>query len=115
MRPPAAFVALALALGPLTGQAQEAAPDQVPQNAFLTAELLGQRVLDVEGKQVGTISDVVLDQDQRIQAIVVDAGGFLGIGTKPVLLETSNMQRNGDDTIRVGLSQEQIRSLPPAE
>lgn len=44
----------------------------------------GIAVVDAGGESIGTISDFVLDKSSKIDAIIVDVGGFLGLGTKPV-------------------------------
>jgi sporulation protein YlmC with PRC-barrel domain len=95
--------------------AQDVDTSSVPQNAFSDTQLVGQSVLDVAGQTVGKVSDLVVDTDQRVEAVVVEVGGFLGIGAKPVRLETASLQQEGDGSVRVGLSAEQLDSLPPAE
>ncbi len=115
MKSPGLLTAALLLAGATTAQAQDAAPDAVPQNAFTTAELVGRDVIDVEGTEVGKVADTVVDQDQRVEAVVVEVGGFFGIGAKPVRLDASNLQADGGDNIRVGLSATQLEELPPAD
>jgi sporulation protein YlmC with PRC-barrel domain len=109
------LAAALLLAGATAAHAQDAGPNQVPQNTFSATELVGRDVLDVEGAKVGKVSDTVVDQDHRVEAVVVEVGGFLGIGAKPVQLDASNLQADGGDTIRVGLSQTQLEELPEAE
>jgi sporulation protein YlmC with PRC-barrel domain len=110
-----AILLAAILLGGVPAMAQDVDTSSVPQNAFGDSELVGQNVMDVTGQTVGRVSDLVVDADQRVEAVVVEVGGFLGIGTKPVRLETASLQQEGDGTIRVGLSADQLDSLPPAE
>jgi sporulation protein YlmC with PRC-barrel domain len=112
---PGLLTAALLLAGAPAVQAQDAAPASVPQNAFSATELVGRDELDVEGAKVGEVADTVVDQDQRVEAVVVEVGGFLGIGAKPVRLDASNLQTDGGDTIRVGLSATQLEELPPAD
>jgi len=110
-----AILLAAILLGGVPAIAQDVDTSSVPQNAFSDSELVGQSVMDVTGQTVGKVSDLVVDADQRVEAVVIELGGFLGIGAKPVRLETASLQQEGDGTIRVGLSAEQLDSLPPAE
>ncbi|WP_159711100.1 PRC-barrel domain-containing protein [Geminicoccus flavidas] len=110
-----AILLAAILLSGTAAMAQDVETSSVPQNAFSQSELVGQNVLDVAGQKVGRVSDLVIDADQRVEAVVVEVGGFLGMGATPVLLETASLQQEGDGTIRVGLSREQLDNLPPAE
>jgi sporulation protein YlmC with PRC-barrel domain len=50
-------------------------------------ELLGTNVYGPNDEYLGTIGDIVLAEDgATIDALVVDIGGFLGIGAKPVAI-----------------------------
>ncbi len=84
----------------------------------LTAEkLTGARVYDATDADVGEVSSLILGADGQITEAVVDVGGFLGLGEKPVALSLSELQilrsDNGDD-IRVYVSQtkEQLEAMP---
>ena len=47
------------------------------------SDLIGTKVYGVDGKNLGTIKDLVIDQeDGEIQYAVLDFGGFAGIGDK---------------------------------
>ena len=51
---------------------------------FLTAStIIGDKVLDAEGKHMGHIKDIMLDiRVGKIEYYVIEFGGFLGIGEK---------------------------------
>jgi sporulation protein YlmC with PRC-barrel domain len=49
-------------------------------------KLVGVAVYDKQNKSIGKISDLLMDKDGKIQAVVIGIGGFLGIGTKDVAL-----------------------------
>ncbi|HZS11202.1 MAG TPA: PRC-barrel domain-containing protein [Nitrospirales bacterium] len=53
------------------------------KNQVLKAsDVIGMKVEDTQGKKLGSIKDLVLDNDGEIQYAVLDFGGFLGIGDK---------------------------------
>ncbi|MZR14523.1 hypothetical protein GQE99_16000 [Maritimibacter sp. DP07] len=63
------------------------------QMAQLTAdELEGQTVIGSEGDNIGDVSTLVLDDSGEIDKVIVDVGGFLGIGEKPVALPFDDLQ-----------------------
>jgi sporulation protein YlmC with PRC-barrel domain len=55
--------------------------------ASVTAkDLMNATVYSQNNENVGNVGDVVLSQDGKIDALVLDVGGFLGLGTKPVAI-----------------------------
>jgi sporulation protein YlmC with PRC-barrel domain len=60
---------------------------------LLTArQLLGAAVWGATNEQIGTINDLVLGGDaQGVDAVVVDVGGFLGMGAKPVAIAIESL------------------------
>lgn len=63
----------------------EADDMEIVANAELSSEqLIGTRVYGPGLEDVGEISDVLLTQDGQVTAYIVDVGGFLGLGEKPV-------------------------------
>lgn len=84
----------------------------------LTSELLtGATAYDSEDKNVGEISDLVLTADGQITAAIIDVGGFLGMGAKPVevKLDQLNILRQNDGTevrVYVALTKEQMEAMP---
>jgi sporulation protein YlmC with PRC-barrel domain len=87
----------ALETGAIANQPAENAPagdaiapfDPAAATAFdesvLTAEeLIGTNVYGPDNQHIGVIGDLVLAEDGKIDAIIIDFGGFLGIGAKEV-------------------------------
>jgi sporulation protein YlmC with PRC-barrel domain len=60
--------------------------------AQLTAdELKGINVYGTNNEHIGTIGDLALNDDGTVDALIIDFGGFLGIGTKPVAVAFENL------------------------
>lgn len=57
---------------------------QVQAGSISAEKLIGATVYGSDSDSVGEIGDIVLTQDGKIDAAVVDVGGFLGMGEKPV-------------------------------
>lgn len=88
----------------------------VDYSVMVDSDLIGKRVYGSNNEDVGEISAVTVDADNKITAAVVDVGGFLGMGEKPVAL-TSDMLRlvpdaDGETIFRVTATQEQLEALP---
>lgn len=63
----------------------------------LSADALrGIGVYGINDEQVGTISDVITNPDGSFDAVIVDVGGFLGLGAKPVAVGYDNLVFSAD-------------------
>ena len=84
-----------------TQQLSSAMSGQAGQGQLLSSHLLKQKVQDQQGKDIGHISELIVDPSSgRITHAVVSHGqGFMGIGNKEVLLPWSQLrasQSGGD-------------------
>lgn len=67
-----------------TGQLQAEA---VPSATSVTVdEVLDAEVLDLRGEEIASVTEVIAEPDGTITHIVVSYGGFMGIGTKEVMI-----------------------------
>lgn len=90
----------------------------VVEEVDLTAErLTGAPAYDANDAWIGEVSDLVLSDNGRIASVVVDVGGFLGIGEKPVQMDMNDIDilraENGSD-IRVYISKtkDEMEAMP---
>ena len=82
-----------------------------------TEMLMGQTVYDVADNDVGTVDDMILDEDGSITSIIIDFGGFLGIGSSQAAIgfdELTIMSDEGYSDVRiyVDATRDQIQELP---
>jgi hypothetical protein len=92
-------------------------PEPVPEQAehqVRAQSLLG---VDVSNGQdtIGEVSDLVVTEDGRVEAIVVGVGGFLGIGQKRVALAWDSIElteQGGGRVILVSATREQLEGMP---
>lgn len=87
--------------------------------AALTAEqLIGANVFDRFNENVADVGDVVLSEDgTQVQAMLVDIGGFLGIGTRTVSVNIEQTEIFHDPQTRevavyIDMTQEELEALP---
>jgi sporulation protein YlmC with PRC-barrel domain len=85
----------------------------------LTADtLMGANVWDGQNQQIGQVEDLVLAADgAQIEAIVLDVGGFIGIGTHRVALNLQEVDIFWGDAqqevrVQVPMTQEQLEQMP---
>jgi sporulation protein YlmC with PRC-barrel domain len=48
------------------------------------SKMIGLNIYNSDNEKIGDISDIIVDRSGRLEAIVVGAGGFLGIGERDV-------------------------------
>lgn len=92
----------------------------VVERERLTAEMLtGANVRDTTDASIAEISDLVLTADGQVTDVVLDVGGFLGVGAKPVALPLDRLTvaqgGSGDLAIWVDMSKEELEALPKYE
>jgi sporulation protein YlmC with PRC-barrel domain len=110
---------------PAANSTAAAAPETTPPEAAIepaagipgmrASEILGASVNAPDGTNIGEISEVIVQSNGSINGVVVDVGGFLGLGEKPVLLGWSDLSfaGNADDVVvSTALSKEQLNSMP---
>jgi hypothetical protein len=77
--------------------------------------VLGQRVTDPDGKDIGRLVDVLVDANGQPQAAVIDFGGFMGVGNRKIAVAWSSLRFNpGDPKRKVALEMtpDQIKTAP---
>ena len=78
--------------------------------------LKGTTVYGANNKDIGEIGDVVLTTAGKVDAIVVDVGGFLGIGQKPVAISMDNLQfmqdANGNWFLYTNFTGDELKNQP---
>lgn len=76
-------------------QALPPPPAVVPAVQLAPAELtglLGHAVIDAEGAELGRIVDLLVDNQGQVRAVVVDVGGFMGVGNRKVAVAWSALR-----------------------
>ncbi len=100
----------------------EATPSGAPfltkqeSSDWLVGNLIGKSVVNADNESIGDVNDLVTDQNGKIIAIVVGAGGFLGIGEKDVAIRFEDVKlardENNDVKIIADLDKETLASAP---
>ena len=88
---------------------------------YLTSEkLTGAKVYDANDTWIGEVGTLVLTDDGKTSQAIIDVGGFLGMGEKPVALNIADIDilRNeaGDDVrVYVSKTKQDLEAMPKFE
>ncbi len=81
-------------------------------------ELDGAPVYDSTGEEIGNISELVVNDSGEISEVVIDVGGFLGLGEKPVAISYTDLMIDksvdtafGDVRVSVNHSRDELESM----
>lgn len=129
---PIAFLAAALAaVAPALAQTGTPPPATAPQEpakepapppsvSVIGARdahgMLGREVLSAKNENMGRIVDVIVDRAGQVRAAVIDFGGFLGVGSRKIVVDWNalHFQRisNKKDAIGLELTKQQVTAAP---
>lgn len=99
----------------LSADADAPAMEPLDLQEMSAETLTGAPAYDAQDEHIGEVSDVIVNTSGGIEAVIVDVGGFLGLGEKPVELPMSDVEiQKADDDIRVtaGMTHEELENLP---
>ena len=66
--------------------------DQAPGTMWRGSKLVGVNIYGPNDQKVGDVSDVLLDHQGNVKAVVIGVGGFLGMGEKDVAVPFTAIQ-----------------------
>ena len=74
------------------------APPSAAWGLVKVRDLEGRNVIGLNNERIGTVKDVYLDlAEHTVRYCTVDVGGFLGIGSRTVLIPFEKLQWSGED------------------
>ena len=78
--------------------------------------VLGKKVVGPNDKDiVGQVVDVLVDKDGKPTAVVIDVGGFLGVGSRKIAVDWQSLTfrpSNHDAPVQLSLDREQVQAAP---
>jgi hypothetical protein len=128
------FVIAALACGPVAYAAEDAGatqgrtappgaakePAPPPSVTVIGARdahgILGREVRSAANEDMGRIVDVIVDRAGNVRAAVIDFGGFLGVGSRKIVVDWGALRFGGvaskRDSITLELTKAQVSAAP---
>jgi hypothetical protein len=78
--------------------------------------ILGRDVRSPTGENMGRISDVIVDRAAQVRAAVIDFGGFLGVGSRKIVVDWGALHfwnvADKSASITLELTRDQVRAAP---
>lgn len=78
--------------------------------------VLGRDVRSAADEDMGRIVDIVVDRTGHVRAAVIDFGGFLGVGSRKIVVDWNAMRfgkiANKKDSITLELTKAQVAAAP---
>jgi hypothetical protein len=122
-----AIIAVAFAAFSTVSLAQNTAPSALPKEAAPPPSVtiigardahgvLGRDVRSAAGEDMGRIVDVIVDRLGSVRAAVIDFGGFLGVGSRKIVVDWNALHfgriANKSDSITLELTKDQVTAAP---
>ena len=79
---------------------------------YRTSKVVGSAVVNEANETVGTIDDLIVTPSEKVPYAVLSVGGFLGMGTKYVVVPYSALEVNDKRMMFRGATKESLKSLP---
>jgi hypothetical protein len=112
----AAFSTLSRAQNDAAAPKEPAPPSVTIIGARDAHGVLGRDVRSAVGENMGRIVDVIVDRGGQVRAAVIDFGGFLGVGSRKIVVDWNALQfgriANKSDSITLELTKDQVTAAP---
>jgi hypothetical protein len=79
---------------------------------YRTSKVVGSTVINELNENVGTIDDLIVTANDKVPFAVLSVGGFLGVGTKLVVVSFSELQVRDKQMLLRGATKESLKGLP---
>jgi hypothetical protein len=112
-----AFLPASRAQNDATPQKEPAPPPSVTVIGARDAHgVLGRDVRSPADEDMGRIVDVIVDRGGQVRAAVIDFGGFLGVGSRKIVVDWNALHfgriASKRDSITLELTKEQVTAAP---
>src|SRR3977135_2167796 len=85
---------------------------QTLATGYRTSKVVGSTVVNEANETVGTIDDLIVTPSEKVPFAVLSVGGFLGMGTKYVVVPYSALQVQDKKMVLAGATKDSLKALP---
>ena len=79
---------------------------------YRTSKVVGSTVVNGANETVGTIDDLIVTANEKVPFAVLSVGGFLGMGTKYVVVPYNLFEVHDKQMVLPGATKESLKRLP---
>ena len=79
---------------------------------YRTSKVVGSTVINEANETVGTIDDLIVTPNEKVPFAVLSVGGFLGMGTKYVVVPYSSLEVKDKRMVLRNATKESLKGLP---
>ncbi len=83
-----------------------------PITGMRVSKIIGSKVKNSAGENVGTIDDLVVREKDQVVMAVLSVGGFLGMGDRKVAVPWSELTFGSDRTVTYNVTKQQLEQQP---
>ena len=85
---------------------------QTLATGYRTSKVVGSTVVNEANETVGTIDDLIVTPTEKVPFAVLSVGGFLGMGTKYVVVPFNSLEMDEKRVVLRGATKDSLKSLP---
>jgi hypothetical protein len=79
---------------------------------YRTSKIVGSTIVNEANETVGTIDDLIVTPTDKVPFAVLSVGGFLGMGTKYVVVPFTSLQFQDKKIVLPGATKDSLTALP---
>lgn len=95
--------------------------ESAPAGGIQASNLVGAEIKSNDDEDVGSVTDLIIDQDGKVAALVVGVGGFLGMAEKDVAIGwdevtvSSDSEESDELELRINMTRDDLEAAPSFE
>ena len=79
---------------------------------YRASKVIGASVVNEANDTVGKVDDIIIGQDGKSPFVVLSVGGFLGMGSKLIVLPYEQLKATENKIVLPGATKEALKDLP---
>jgi sporulation protein YlmC with PRC-barrel domain len=88
----------------------ETLPHGIQPDEVRASKMIGSAVYDVQNRKIGSVADLILNKEGKVDAVVIDVGSFLGMGGKNVAVLPSELKTD-NNWLTLDRTKEQLQQM----
>jgi ribosomal 30S subunit maturation factor RimM len=85
---------------------------QTVATGFRSSKIVGSSVVNEANETVGSVDDLIVTPNEKAPYAVLSVGGFLGLGTKYVIVPFGSLHMQDKKIVLSGATKDALKALP---